>query len=233
MIDDEKNIGQFGLPTNRLEVFSDGVIAIVITLLVLDFSSEEHNLAELAQQSSGAVLAELYKFWPHLLGYVMSFGLISVSWITHHFIFQYIRRSDLSLLGLNLFFLMSLAFLPFPTGLLADCIGHTSNVLVVFYGASHLVVSLSLLGIWLYAASNKRLIFPDVTKLLSRKITWTVASRPILYSIGIALSFLSVYAAIVLFAITPVIFFGIGIWKGLWGFCVETPGQPCHAKALG
>jgi uncharacterized membrane protein len=232
MNEHENATGQFVFGTNRLEAISDGVIAIVLTLLVLDFSSIEHHLADLSQQPSAIVLAELSKAWPHLLGYILSFVLIGISWLTHHYIFHHVRRADLGLFSINLFFLMSLAFLPYPTGLLADCVGHSSSVILVFYGTAHLLVALSLLGLWLYAAHSARLIAPDLDTAVVRNITLTVASRPALYSIGIALSFLSTTAALIFFAITPVLYVVLGMRKGLWEVRKVTQAKTVPKQAI-
>jgi uncharacterized membrane protein len=94
----------------RLETFSDGVFAIVITLLVLDISIPEVAYKDLWNA--------LYTILPRILSYIMSFFLIGLYWIGHHLYFDKIQKTDGTFLFLNLILLLLISFLPFPTGLL-------------------------------------------------------------------------------------------------------------------
>src|SRR5262249_46940461 len=101
---------------NRVEAFSDGVFAIAITLLVLEITIEpdqyDHLWHALGQE------------WPAYLAYVTSFLTVGSVWIAHHSLFTYLRYVDPVLLRLNLLLLMAAAFLPFPTGVLAQALHH-------------------------------------------------------------------------------------------------------------
>lgn len=99
----------------RLEAFSDGVFAIIITLLVLDLRVPRENA--LGGQSLDAVLLHQ---WPVYLAFVLSFLQVGVVWANHHTMFRYIRRTDHALLIYNLLLLLCVAFLPFTTGLLSE-----------------------------------------------------------------------------------------------------------------
>jgi uncharacterized membrane protein len=94
----------------RLEACSDGVFAIVITLLVLDIKLPEGNSAGL----SHALLESL----PRIAAYVMSFAIIGLYWISHHRSFEMIAKVDGTILWLNLLLLLLVSFIPFPTALL-------------------------------------------------------------------------------------------------------------------
>jgi uncharacterized membrane protein len=97
--------------TSRLETFSDGVFAIAITLLIL----------AIAVPPPGTALGrELLGLWPSYLAYGVSFLVIGAIWINHHALFRHIVRADGMLLLLNLLQLMAIAFLPFPTAVLAQ-----------------------------------------------------------------------------------------------------------------
>ena len=74
--------------TGRLEAFSDGVFAIVITLLALDIKGPP------VDEARGALLSALLAQWPIYLGFVTSFATIGIMWINHHLLFKYIRRSN-------------------------------------------------------------------------------------------------------------------------------------------
>jgi uncharacterized membrane protein len=206
----------YGLTTNRLEALSDGVLAIVVTLLVLDFGQAERTIAEMPGCSHQQMLAYLAGLWPRVLGYVLSFVLIVIYWILHHVMFHHIHRVDRGLLWLNALFLMTVAFLPFPAALLADFIFHESNVIVVLYGAAHLVVGLSLAAMWMYAARGARLLTDGVDRETVRLVTRTALTSPALYAAGIALSFVSIPAGIVVYAIAPTIFILPGQLDRLW-----------------
>src|SRR5437773_2144302 len=99
----------------RVEAFSDGVLAIAITLLVLDLSS---------RSSPGHVLADLLRQWPAYAAYLASFGLIGVIWVNHHQMFNGIAAVDTGLLWRNLALLLTVSVLPFPTAVLSNAFQH-------------------------------------------------------------------------------------------------------------
>jgi uncharacterized membrane protein len=98
--------------TNRLESFSDGVIAVAITLLVLDIGVPQLGRRE-------TLLHALLHNWPHYAAYVVSFLTIGIIWINHHAMISRLARADQSILILNLLLLMSIVLLPFATELMA------------------------------------------------------------------------------------------------------------------
>jgi uncharacterized membrane protein len=103
--------------TNRLESFSDGVIAVAITLLVLDI-----HVPPVGQPATGrheTLLHSLLHNWPHYAAYVVSFLTIGIIWINHHAMISRLARADHSILILNLLLLMSIVLLPFATELMA------------------------------------------------------------------------------------------------------------------
>ena len=133
--------------TSRLETFSDGVFAIAITLLILDVRVPhvEHDLGR-------ALLA----LWPNYVGYVVSFLTIGVLWINHHRMFRLIRRTDHVFLVLNTLFLMVVAFVPFPTAVVAEYIRVPTErtVAAVAYGMTGIALAVMFNALWRYAAAR-------------------------------------------------------------------------------
>jgi len=118
----------------RMEAFSDGVFAIAITLLVLD----------VAVHPPGTPLEQVLHAWPAYVAYVVSFLTIGAAWLAHTALTDRLAQSDSIFLRLNLLVLLVVAFLPFPTRLVADALQHTDaeRVAVTVYGLTLLVIRL-------------------------------------------------------------------------------------------
>jgi len=101
--------------TKGLEAFSDGVIAIAITLLILEIRVPDMHELPL----SSGLWAALWQRWPNYVGYVLRFLVIGAMWANHHALFTSIRRVDRAPILSNLLLMMGVAFVPFPTALLA------------------------------------------------------------------------------------------------------------------
>ncbi len=124
--------------TNRLESFSDGVMAVAITLLVLAIVPP--TLHDSAERS---LIYELGKDWPHYVAYVISFMTIGIIWINHHAMITRLKEADRSILILNLLLLMTIAILPFATDLMATYLpaDHGQKLAAGVYGGAFLLMS--------------------------------------------------------------------------------------------
>jgi TMEM175 potassium channel family protein len=133
--------------TNRLEAFSDGVIAVAITLLVLDIKVPPQGTHE-------TLLRSLLTDWPHYAAYVVSFLTIGIIWINHHAMISRLQQADHSILILNLLLLMSIVLLPFTTELMAAYLRSSSgeSLAAGLYSGSLLLMSL------LFAALNRHIL---------------------------------------------------------------------------
>ena len=101
---------------DRIIFFSDAVFAIVMTLLILDIS-----VPDIPQDSATAELpARVLDLWSKFFSYALSFMVIGTYWMAHHGTFRYFRTYDRMLMWLNLLFLLSISFVPFPTALLGE-----------------------------------------------------------------------------------------------------------------
>jgi uncharacterized membrane protein len=98
--------------TARIETFSDGVFAIAATLLILEIGVHTTRGAQLGH--------ELTRIWPSYLAYVTSFVTIGIIWINHHHNMRAIDHIDRTFMFINLLLLLDVAFIPFPTKLVAD-----------------------------------------------------------------------------------------------------------------
>jgi uncharacterized membrane protein len=127
----------------RLEAFSDGVLAIAITLLVLDLrlpEGDERPISEL-----------LLEQWPAYLAFGVSFAVIGIMWVNHHALFRRVRQVDRTLLFQNLFLLLTIAVLPFPTAVAAEGLqrgGWDAKVAMFVYSVTLVVTSLAFGLVW-------------------------------------------------------------------------------------
>ena len=188
--------------TGRIEAFSDGVFAIAITLLIIEIRPPHTE--------GGESLAEaLLHLWPSYLGYAISFLVIGTVWANHHNRFRLISRSDHQFLFLNVLFLMCVAFIPFPTALLAEYLpkteGHRTTAVAVYAGTLA-VTAIFFTLLWLYAAAGYRLVDrrtdPSVIRAMSRRFVLGM----ILYTIAFALAFVSVTASLALIVALALLF---------------------------
>jgi len=103
----------------RIEAFSDGVFAIAITLLILEIKVPPHETIH----SVNDLWNGLIQLWPSYFAFFLSFGIILVSWVNHHYLFNVLDKSSRPFLYANGFLLLTITFMPFPTALLAEYIG--------------------------------------------------------------------------------------------------------------
>src|SRR5215469_1013678 len=176
----------------RLEAFSDGVFAIVITLLILDVH---------IPQDQPLTLATLLGVAPHLLIFVLSFVIVGLYWVAHHRMLHFVKQVDRQVLWLNLALLLIIVFVPFPTALLGQ---HPDNLLAVtLYGINLMLVNTAGTVLWLYATGQPELK-GDHTPAALRTFIAKLHSAPILvYGLAIALAHWYIPASLVLFAAVP------------------------------
>ena len=142
--------------TTRLEAFSDGIFAIAITLLILEVRAPEGR-------DAGELWRALGAQWPSYAGYALSFLIIGIMWSNHSHIFRLIRRSDHMLGMINLLLMMTIAFLPYPTAVLARHISDpaTSGPATVFYSGSILITAIPWSWLWMHALRAGLVDAPD------------------------------------------------------------------------
>ena len=184
----QKGVGTF-LTLHRIEALTDGVFAIVMTLLVLDIS-----IPLIAHSSLQVELPRrLIELWPKFYSYVLSFIVLGMFWSNHHFAFHHIKRSNNGLVWINIFFLMFVALIPFTTSLIGDY--RMEQLPFVIYVINVLLILIMRLILWTYATGKYRLVDSDINPRLvkGRRLNMIVASLILILAIGI--SFINVAAA--------------------------------------
>ena len=139
------------MPTSRLEAFSDGVFAIAITLLILEVKIPGHNV-----NLDHTLLHE----WPSYFAYAVSFVTIGIMWVNHHQLFKFVHDTDRKLLFVNLGLLMLVAFLPFPTAVVAEFIERSSQAraAVVLYGTTLTLTAIFWQLLWYWAIDRPHIV---------------------------------------------------------------------------
>ena len=178
--------------TFRIEAFADAVFAIAITLLVIEIRLPPHE--EVLR--IGGVGPALLQLWPSYVGYTISFIVIGIMWANHHNLMKLVDRVDHGFITLTLLLLLCIAFLPFPTAVMADHLAdpdtHERAVAVAFYCGCFTVTALFYFLMWWHAARNRRLIASDVSDEAVRAITRAYVPGAFLYLTATLLAFVHV-----------------------------------------
>jgi uncharacterized membrane protein len=135
----------------RLVAFSDGVMAIAVTLLVLEIRPPD---------DTGHLLKGLGELWPSYISYVITFMLIGQVWANHHVMFDHVRHADRAVLFLNTVLLMDIAFLPFAATVLADALrdGQGERTAIVLHGLTFFLAAALFNVIWWHVRRGDRLL---------------------------------------------------------------------------
>ena len=139
----------------RTTGFSDGVFAIVITLLVIELQVPDHEPGEL--------LHALLEQAPAYLAFLLSFGYVGVIWLNHHTVLRLVRGTTVGLNWINLWLLLGVVVIPFPTTVLADAFAHAGTdrdrrVAVVLYALTAAAMSAPWLAFFSYLCRHPRLL---------------------------------------------------------------------------
>ncbi len=182
--------------TGRIEAFSDGVIAIAITLLVLELKVPH------VEPNGHGLIDALVGNRIHYLAYFVSFWSIGLAWLIHHNMFTYIRRTDHILLLLNILLLVCVSIVPHPTAIVAEYLSVRSEqqAAVLLYSATWFFLSVMLNVLWWYARS-RGMVYENADPRALASITNRIRVGPPLYLLAIALSFVSFEAVALIYVI--------------------------------
>lgn len=180
--------------TGRLEMFADGVMAIAITLLILEVA-----VPHVQGRSLGSALA---RQWPSYVAFVVSFLTIGIIWVNHHHMFKLIARTNHTFLILNVLFLMTICILPWPTALLADFARDPDGrtIAAAVYGGVMTGVAVMFNVVWRYASRDQRLLVPGISTDAIAKSHRNYLAGPVVYGAATVIAFIEPYVSMGIFA---------------------------------
>ena len=183
---------------SRLEAFSDGVIAVAITLLALDLV--------IAGPGHGSLTSQLGQHWPSFLAYLVSFFTIGIIWVNHHDLVKNIAYVDRTLLFLNLVLLLFVVVIPFATSTMAKYLtsdNQDAHVAMAIYCAAFEGMALSFAAIFSWTLGEGRLLRP--IPIEARRPAWIRFSiGAIVYVLAIAVAFIRAPVALGLIGVVAV-----------------------------
>ena len=187
------------MSTARLETFADGVFAIAATLLIINVELD----------GRGTLSHQLVHGWVSYAAYGVSFLTIGIMWVNHHAILDLLDRADRPFLLLHVCFLLCIAFVPFPTRVLAAHLrGDGGRAAAVFYGIVLIATALFFNAIWQYG--RRRLLRPDADPRVVLAITRSFAPGVILYGTATLVGLVSAPASAALYAAIALFYVGSG-----------------------
>jgi uncharacterized membrane protein len=186
--------------TSRLETFSDGVFAIAATLLILNVDSQirsdVHDLG-----------AQLTDIWPSYAAYAVSFVTIGIMWINHHASMGQIGRVDRRFLIATVGLLMCIAFVPFPTRIVAEHFREAgAQDAALLYGFTMVATAIMFSVTWFYACVGGRLLRRDADPRVVSGITRAYLPGPWIYLAATLVALASPTVSIILFGALAVFY---------------------------
>jgi TMEM175 potassium channel family protein len=183
---------------SRLEAFSDGVIAVAITLLALDLT--------VAGPGHGPLLDQLKEHRFAFVAYLISFLTIGIIWVNHHALVRSIKTVDRTLLFLNLMLLVFIVLIPFATAAAADYLpvdNWDRNVAMMIYGGVFLGMSVGFSAIFEWTLHGRRVYRP-----LPAEQHWAARRRfaggGLVYAVAIVVAVFNAYASFAIIGLVAV-----------------------------
>ncbi len=183
---------------DRLETFSDGVFSFVLTLLFIRLAAPQ-----IAHQSTlrqyAAAMAPLI---PAVISFVLTFVVICIHWINHHYLFSHIERVTVQIVWLNNMLLLWLCFLPFTTSILGE--HPTDQFPIILYGVDSLLMALTFYALRSYASREKLFTVEGE----EAETLGPIHSVPAVatYVLSIVLTFVNVYLALASLFLLPLMY---------------------------
>jgi uncharacterized membrane protein len=193
-----RRFSQGELRLNRIEAFSDGVFAIIVTLLVLELKvptlTDHASVSEMAHR--------LIELLPKFLSWLISFIIVCKFWLNHHHVLGQARHANYALVWMNSIFLMFQSFIPFPTALMGEY--PTNPLAVSFFGCVMAVNTVVFIALQAYITRN--LIKPELAHTQAPNFIRKSFIGPLSYLIGAACAWFSIYLAFIVYMVTPMFY---------------------------
>jgi len=183
----------------RFETFSDSVFAIAATLLVVNL-----RIPDLSKLTSAQSTLRLAWLWPQLLEYATSFAIIGVLWINHHALFHFLKKVDRVSLIINLGLLMCVAFIPYPTALMAQY--PRNRAAVILFGCTMAAAGFVFSALWFYAVRQHFRSEQHIDRRFIRDASMWTLGYPTAYFLATALALVDPRLSIALYAIIPIVY---------------------------
>jgi uncharacterized membrane protein len=189
---------QPGITKTRLESFSDGVLAIVITLLAFELAPPEVDQRQTLANA-------LWEQWPSYLAFLLAFAQIGVIWLNHRRLFDQVRVVDGVLLLLNLNLLMWITLIPFPTAVVAEHLrdgGETTETAVALFSGTLFVSAIGFIALFAWITHDDRLVhsLPPRRTVVAARVRFGMGLAA--YGLAVGVAFVAPYAALAIHAVT-------------------------------
>jgi len=185
--------------TSRVLALSDGVCAIIITLLVLEIHIPEqlHN--------GETLLGEIKDIRPSVVAFLISFVVVAIAWVGHRDLFTVIRRADRALVWLNLLYLLPLCLVPFGAALIARY-PHDA-VALRLYGLMLVLIAATRVVIWVYATGNSHLLYEAPDRKFRRAGVAVAIGPAIAYLVAIVIADVAPTGSMLIYGAVPIAYF--------------------------
>jgi uncharacterized membrane protein len=185
---------------NRIESFSDGVIAIIITLMILEI-----KIPVIDGSATSNIWDKLYPMLQPVIAYLLSFVMVGVLWVNHHQFLRQLKHADRKLLWYNLHLLFWMSLLPIPTNFLGQ--NYHRPEITALYGFVMFMCALAFLLMREYVNKNHHLFIDNLSLELRKKQRRKLIGSSVLYFISIFAGYISVYFSLAIFVLILVIYF--------------------------
>lgn len=169
--------------------FSDAVIAFAITLMAISIEIPDLPL-DLTQDQ---LLERLNDMYPQLEDYIISFAVIAMFWISYHQVFNHITGLPMSMVYLNLLFLLLISLLSLTTSFVINYASY--QIPYIIYCAVVIMISSLLVAIWGYVTKGHKLVNKDMHRSFIKGSLFSLLSIPVIFGISIIISFIDLSIA--------------------------------------
>ena len=187
------------LSPERLGAITDGVVAIIITILVLGIEVPKGH--EFARDGTLAFLRQVEH---EVIVYCLSFFLIGTFWLQHHVMFHYISRTNRTMIGLNGLFLFMLSLSPFTTALASEY--RDVPLANVIFGLTYFLSGLTFFAMWRYCAAGNRHLRRPIDPAVARSMSRRILVAPALSLLGILVMSVNFHAGALVYISIPLFY---------------------------